>query len=71
MDYVQVSSSMLSAIGHDAAENILGVRFCSGAEYYYFGVRRDIFESMLIAPSVGTFFNENVRDGGYSYARVA
>jgi hypothetical protein len=71
MEYVAVSSSTVSAIGYDEASNTLGVRFLNGTEYHYFGVPQDVFEAMRSAPSVGRFFDQNIKKAGYSYARIA
>lgn len=71
MEYVSVSSSTISSIAYDEASNTLGVRFHNGAEYHYFGVPQDVFESMRSAPSVGRFLDQNIKKAGYGYARVA
>jgi KTSC domain-containing protein len=71
MEYVSVSSSTISAIGYEEASNTLGVRFHNGTEYHYFGVPQDVLEAMRSAPSVGRFFDHNIKKAGYGYARVA
>jgi hypothetical protein len=71
VEYVSVSSSTISAIGYEEASNALGVRFHNGTEYHYFGVPQDVFEAMRSAPSVGRFFDQNIKKAGYGYARVA
>lgn len=71
MEYVSVSSSTISAVGYDDALNTLAVRFHNGTEYHYFGVPQDVFEAMRSAPSVGRFFDQNIKKAGYGYARVA
>lgn len=71
MEYVPVSSSTISAVGYDEGANALGVRFQNGTEYHYFGVPQDVFESLRSAPSVGRFFDQNIKKAGYAYSRVA
>ena len=68
---MSVSSSTIGAIGYDEVSNTLGVRFHNGTEYHYFGVPQELFESMRSAPSVGRFFDQNIKKAGYGYARVA
>lgn len=69
MEYANVSSSNVSAVGFDDESSTLGVRFTNGAEYNYFGVPRNVFDSLLSAPSVGRFLNQYVKSV-YPYQRV-
>jgi hypothetical protein len=70
MDYVQVSSSNVAAVGYDDDTNTLGVRFLNGTEYHYLNVPKDVFEGLKSASSVGTYLNQYIKKGGYSYSRV-
>jgi hypothetical protein len=71
MEYLSVSSSTINAVGYDEASNTLGVRFHNGTEYHYFGVPHELFEGLRLAPSVGQSFDQNIKKGGYGYARIA
>jgi hypothetical protein len=58
-----VSSSTIEAIGFDTDTSELHVRFIkSGKTYVYGGVSESIYQDMLAAPSIGTFFAQNVRN---------
>jgi KTSC domain-containing protein len=70
VDYVPVSSSTISAIAYDSESATLGVRFHNGTEYHYFQVPRDVYEGFLLASSCGAYLNNNLRNAGYTYARV-
>jgi hypothetical protein len=71
MEYANVSSSTIAAVGFDDTQSTLGVRFLSGREYHYFGVPRYIYEAILSASSVGQYFNEHVKKAGYQYHQIA
>ena len=71
MEWVEVDSSQIKAVGHDAETNTLGVRFHPGkrdreaglpySEYHYRGVNADMFQAMRTAESVGTWHGENIK----------
>ena len=71
MEWTTVSSSNVAAVGFDDDTGTLGVRFQSGAEYHYPGVPRSIYEGLLTAPSVGSFFDAYVKKAGYPAVRVS
>lgn len=71
MNFIDVSSSNVAAVGYDDEQSVLGVRFLNGSEYHYFGVPRDVFDGLLGASSVGQYLNAYVKQGGYAYQRVA
>jgi hypothetical protein len=70
MEYTTVSSSNVSAIAYDDNGQILGIRFHKSGEYHYFGVPREVFEGFWSAPSVGIYFNQNVKNAGYAFRPV-
>jgi len=57
----QVNSSVIVAVGHDTRSATLEVQFRTGRTYHYFGVPRSMYEEMLKAPSIGAYFNEEIR----------
>jgi hypothetical protein len=56
-----VDSSVLAAVGHDRATNVLQVRFRTGRVYLYLGVPRSRYNALLAADSAGHYFNEKIR----------
>ena len=62
MDRQPVDSSNLSSVGYDADAETLEVEFHDGSVYQYFGVPSATHQSLLQAPSVGSYFNSHVRD---------
>lgn len=70
MDMIEVKSSNIRKIGHDAARKVLAIEFTSGQTYEYQDVAPDVFEKMRTAESVGKFFFGNIKTGGYKYAKM-
>ena len=69
MDVTAVASTTLSTIAYDGIRNLLQLEFCSRAVYHYFGVPAAVHESLLGAPSKGSYFNQAIR-GRYPFVRV-
>ena len=57
-----VRSSALLHVDYDSRRAALFVTFVTRLTYRYDGVPAHIYEALLVAPSKGTFFNQNVRD---------
>ncbi|HEU5474872.1 MAG TPA: KTSC domain-containing protein [Actinophytocola sp.] len=57
-----VESSVVRALGYDPEERILEVEFHNDRVYRYFVVPHGVYRQLLAAPSLGRYFNENVRD---------
>lgn len=55
MKRVAVESSMLSAVGYDAAAGELEAVFASGAVWRYRGVPRKVYRELLAAESKGSY----------------
>jgi hypothetical protein len=68
MERFVVNSSNINSVGFE--NGILEVEFVSGSVYRYFDVPQEVFESLVNAPSVGKFFNENIRSI-YGHERVS
>jgi hypothetical protein len=66
----QVSSSNLASVGYDPATLILEIEFLSGRIYHYYGVPETVYQGLMEAESHGKYFNQFVKNGGYSYERV-
>lgn len=65
----KVESSNIDAIGYDYQEEILIVRFNSGATYEYYGVPEAMYKAIMDADSKGKFLNKNIKNA-YDYARI-
>lgn len=57
-----VESSSIAAVGYDAAEQTLWVRFVNGATYRYRDVPPATYEDFMRAESKGRYFNSEIRD---------
>lgn len=57
-----VKSSSIEAVGHDPDRKRLSVRFKSGETYHYDGVTADHHASLIGAKSVGTHFQQHIRN---------
>ncbi len=74
MDYngitmIPVESSNVESVGYDENEQILYVRFLTGAMYIYKGVNNYEFDGLLSAPSVGSYLHRNIKNN-YPYERI-
>jgi len=68
--YVVVRSSSVAQVGYAKTSATLAIRFHNGAEYHYFDVPEHKYRELLVAPSVGGHFHDEIRDAGYRYACV-
>lgn len=57
-----VQSTVLAAVGYDAAKRLLEIEFHSGAIYRYLEVPEEMHRRLLAADSKGHFFGANIRD---------
>ena len=64
-----VDSSSLRSVGYDPRSRTLEIEFHSGSVYQYLDVPQTVFEELLTQNSLGTYFNENIREV-YTCARV-
>ncbi|WLO85518.1 KTSC domain-containing protein [Pantoea agglomerans] len=62
MERTAVSSSNLASVGYDADTLTLEVEFLNGTVYQYYDVPEGVFEELLNAGSVGSYFSHNVRN---------
>ena len=61
MERVPVNSSNLAAIGYDEASETLEVEFRNTGLYAYYNVPPFMHERLMAAPSVGAFFNTEIK----------
>ncbi len=67
--YNTPDSTCFSRVGYDRRNNVLIVVFRdSGAEYHYFGVSEDVWESFYDSTSLGRYFNSYIK-GNYAYKK--
>jgi hypothetical protein len=70
LEYVKVTSSTIDSVAYSSGARTLGVKFVNGTEYHYFEVPESVFDGLLSASSVGSYFHSNVRKAGYNYTKV-
>ena len=56
-----VDSSNVEAVGYDADNGAIYVRFLGGDTYVYSGADQGTFEELLSADSVGSYFNRVIK----------
>lgn len=69
MKRTPVNSSVMTEIGYDHKTATLEVLFTDDTLYQYYDVPGELYEEMLAAPSIGQFFNSNIR-GRFTHAQV-
>ncbi|HVT12752.1 MAG TPA: KTSC domain-containing protein [Fimbriimonadaceae bacterium] len=70
MERIPVSSSLVVSAGYDLATQTMEIEFTSRSIYRYENVPQSVFEGLIRADSVGSYFNAHVRDD-YPYSRIA
>ncbi len=68
MKLKKVKSSNISGVGYDAKKNTLIVEFNSGEVYEYQDVPVRMYHRLLLSPSKGKFFNQNIKQA-FKYAK--
>jgi len=63
----KVKSSQLHAIGYDATNKTLAVKFKNGGEYHYSNVEPEAFAALKSAESVGKHFGKHIRANAAKY----
>ena len=58
---IKVNSSAISEVSYDKETQILRIQFVRGAEYEYPSVPEQEFHNLVSAPSVGKYFNTNIK----------
>jgi hypothetical protein len=70
MELTTVESSMIHAVGYDAATRTLEVIFNSGGIYFYDDVPPEVYEGLMAAESKGSFMRSAILDV-YPYSELA
>lgn len=61
IERIPLSSSNIASAGYDAERKILEVEFHHGAIYQYMDVPKEVFEGLISANSVGSYFMNEVK----------
>jgi hypothetical protein len=69
MELNPVSSSNIAAVGYDEEKKELTIQFHSGGTYVYDDVEKEVHQKMLLAGSVGQYFQQNVKPF-YSFYKI-
>lgn len=69
MEKQPVSSSNLAAVGYDQGSETLEIEFNNGRVYQYYNVPAFVYESLLAAPSLGVYFNAEIKNA-YSCSQI-
>jgi hypothetical protein len=70
MQRAPVTSSNLSSVGYDQATQTLEIEFHSGGVYQYSNVPAVVYSGLMSASSHGTYFDTNIKKGGYPFRKV-
>ena len=62
-----VSSSALRSVGYDPRQHVLEVEFENRNVHWFLKVPDELYQGLLRAPSVGTFFNDQIKGKFESY----
>lgn len=68
-EYRYVKSSNLQGVAYNPDTLELYVQFSNGTEYAYSDVPESDYDGLLNAASVGSYFNDNIKNA-YTYRRV-
>lgn len=69
LNWTEVDSSNVAAVGHVEDKEVLLVKFKNGGLYSYKDADHDLFVSIIHAESVGKYLNQHVKAMGLSYMR--
>ena len=62
MDRKKVSSSSIRAVGYDERNRVLEVEFNDGRVNQYSGVSEEVHRRLISAPSIVSYFRDNVEE---------
>lgn len=62
MERIAVSSSNLASVGYDASTQTLEIEFNHGGVYQYYNVTEDVYNDLINAGSVGSYFSHNIKN---------
>jgi KTSC domain-containing protein len=62
MDRKKVSSSSIRSVGYDERNRVLEVEFSDGRVTQYSGVAAEVHRRLMSAPSIVSYFRDNVEE---------
>ena len=62
MEIIPVNSASISHIGYDSSTQKMKITFKPNRTYDYCNVPQNVFDAFLKASSIGTFYNEEIKD---------
>lgn len=71
MERTPVQSSNLESVGYDIGTQTLEIAFKRGGVYQYLAVPAEVFHGLIVAASLGTYFDVNIKRAGYQYRRLS
>lgn len=69
MNRTPVNSTNIAEIGYDQSTMTLEIVFHHGGTYQYFDVPEVVYQELMSASSIGTFFHSNIKDS-YRYTKL-
>lgn len=70
INMIPVESSFIASVGYDTSSNLLRINFSTGGTYDYFDVPAYIYRNFTKADSLGSYFNEHIKNV-YIYERIS
>ena len=62
MQRKSVNSSTIRSVGYEPNSQTLEIEFTSGSIYQYSQVSPEIHRKLMAAPTIGSFFKNNIED---------
>lgn len=64
-----VDSTNIHSVGYDSESNTLEIEFHSGGVYRYFNVPQSIYDGLMLAPSLGSYFHKYIKNN-YKWGKI-
>jgi KTSC domain len=61
IDMQTVKSSNISKVGYDSETKTLAIEFVDGTLYHYDDVKKDVYDDLLAAKSMGRYVHDNIK----------
>ena len=71
MNRSPVISSNVASVGYDSGTSTLEIEFKKGGVYQYSNVPPAVHAGLVAAPSVGRYFDVNIKKAGYVVKKVS
>ncbi len=62
MERKSVNSGTIRSVGYEPSSQTLEIEFTSGSIYQYSRVSPEIHRKLMAAPTIGSFFKNNIED---------